>query len=148
MFLLNRLHTSYQRPLKWFLWLFLAATALGGMHIIDVLQSYNEMETYRERINHVIRHKTILLNTYKLRKFTQKQLCLLMRTSPTVNGSLAGWFEERIMNHIEHGELSTINDLPFFERIVLKSLDGTSAISQFTRKILTAITSRMPWIGS
>lgn len=144
MFFLSTLDSCCKQTFKSFLWLFIIAATLSGVRVVTILQSYDELETYREKINYVIHHRSIFLTAYKIKTFTRNQLTRLIRTSPSINGSLVDWFESRIMYHVEHGELESVKDLPLIERITLRSLDGTSAISKLTRKLLTAITCRLP----
>lgn len=120
-------------------------------------QTFQAMPTYRESIDFMLQHKTTFLILYKLKPWQEKindyfyPPKLTRKGKPVkkpVSERLANWLEARIMHHIERNDnIRTFQDLPRLERMVLRSLDGSSYASKMSQQTLYYLTNDKSYFG-
>lgn len=119
----------------------LAGAALGGYAYL-VLSRYENLPTYREQIEYLIKHRVVFLPLYKAKIIflTHYEKISTTKTKKTMVESLFDWSEARVMRHLENKDIKCIQDLPWLERSVIKTLDGTSYLNKLAQSALAPLT--------
>lgn len=129
--------------IKKFLFMLMLITALIiGARTYSLYQQFQRFETYQDALNFAIQHKPTFVCLYEVRLLTEK-VSAYFWTPPVKSRAeqLADWIEARIMYHIKNKEnLKSVKNLPWLERSVIKSLDGSSCINKWYQNVLYYVT--------
>lgn len=120
----------------------LITTLVIGVRTYSLYRQFERYETYTDALNFAIQHKPTFVCLYELRLFSEK-IAAYFWTPPVKSRAdqLADWIEARIMHHIKNKEnLKSVKNLPWLERSVIKSLDGTSCLNKWYQNALYYIT--------
>lgn len=95
--------------------------------------------SHQESVEIVIQHKEIFLMLYKLRPIQEFIWYVLYGDiKKSVSQIIEDTIESRIMNYIEqHPEITSVNQLPYLERNILRSLDSSAYLGSMTKQSLS-----------
>lgn len=129
--------------IKKLLFMIMLITALVmGVRTYSLYQQFQRYESYQDALNFAIQHKPTFVFLYEVRLFTEKVSAHIW-TPPVKSRAdqLADWIEARIMHHLKNKEnLNSVKNLPWLERSVIKSLDGSSCINKWYQNALYYMT--------
>lgn len=133
---------SYFSITKLLFILVLSAGLFLGVRTYSLYQQFQKYERYQDALNFAIQHKPTFVFLYEV-KLLQEKISAKIWTPPAKSRAdqLADWIEGRIMYHIKNKEnLRSVKNLPWLERSVIKSLDGSSCLNRWYQNALYYVT--------
>lgn len=133
---------SYFSITKFIFVILLAAGLFLAVRTYSLYQQFQKYERYQDALNFAIQHKPTFLFLYEV-KLLQEKISAKIWTPPVKSKAdqLADWIEGRIMYHIKNKEnLRSVKNLPWLERSVIKSLDGSSCLNRWYQNALYYVT--------
>jgi hypothetical protein len=127
---------------KLFLMMLAVTATILGMRTYSLYQQFQRYNSYTEALNFAMQHKPTFVCLYEI-KCLQEKASSYFWTPPVKSRAdqLADWIEYRIMYHIKNKEnLKSVKNLPWLERSVVKSLDGSSCINKWYQNALYYMT--------
>lgn len=127
---------------KILLMIMIIAALVVGVRTYSLYQHFERCQSYQEALNFAIQHKTTFVCLYEIR-LLQEKVSAYFWTPPVKSRAeqLSDWIEARIMHHIKNKEnVKSVKNLPWLERSVIKSLDGSSCINKWYQNALYYLT--------
>ena len=120
----------------------LIAAVIMGVRTYSLYKQFEKYDNYTDALNFAIQHKPTFVCLYEFRLFTEKVAAYFWAPPAKSRADqLADWIEARIMHHIKNKEnLKSVKNLPWLERSVIKSLDGSSCLNKWYQNALYYMT--------